>query len=184
MELGNLYIYTGPEKMKCLTLAEDSFAKAFPAKAKANDKVVWLLANEWLSTLGSSSRARCTFDLQLLKWSSVCCAGNPSEHTPAVEAGGWQMCCQTGLVALLFGSPGAPEIFEVRRIHHGKKKGRSRKKRWRKASGFNGVGDESNFLPLLSLEGVSQLSKNRLCHTVHSRNGSARELSVYWQDGN
>lgn len=39
MELGNLYIYTGPEKMQCLTLAEGSFAKAFPVKAKANAKL-------------------------------------------------------------------------------------------------------------------------------------------------
>lgn len=46
--------------------------------------------------------------------------GNPTKHTPAVEAGGWQMCCQTGLVALLLGSPLAPEIFDGRRIHHGK----------------------------------------------------------------
>lgn len=40
MELGNLYIYTGAEETKHLTLAEDSFAKAFPVKAKAKDKVV------------------------------------------------------------------------------------------------------------------------------------------------
>lgn len=46
MELGNLYIYTGPEKTKRLTLAEDSFAKAFRVKAKAGAKVVGLLADE------------------------------------------------------------------------------------------------------------------------------------------
>lgn len=47
MELGNIYIYTGPEQMKCLTLAEDSFAKKeILLKAKANGKVVRLLVNE------------------------------------------------------------------------------------------------------------------------------------------
>lgn len=46
MELGNLYIYTGPEKIKCLTLPESSFAKKFPVKAKANDEVVRRLINE------------------------------------------------------------------------------------------------------------------------------------------
>jgi len=34
MELGNPYIYTGPEKMKCLTLAEDSFTKNSQLKQK------------------------------------------------------------------------------------------------------------------------------------------------------
>lgn len=51
MELGNLYIYTGPEKTKCLTLAEDSFTKKIAVKAKANDKVLRLLVNEQLSML-------------------------------------------------------------------------------------------------------------------------------------
>lgn len=63
MELGNIYIYTGPEQMKCLTLAEDSFAKKeILLKAKANDKVVRLLVNEQPSVLRSSSlRAHLTW---------------------------------------------------------------------------------------------------------------------------
>lgn len=46
------------------------------------------------------------------------------------------------------------------------------------------MGDESNFFPPLSLEGISLASENRQCHTVHGRNANAMELSVYWQEGN
>lgn len=82
-----------------------------------------------------------------------------------------------GLVALLFGSPVAPETFDVRRIHNGKNKAENKKKeRWRKAVAWNAWETKVIFLPPLSLEGISQLSENRQCHTVHRRNANAREL--------
>lgn len=121
MELGNLYIYTGPEKTQCLTLAEGSFARAFPVKAEANAKLCGCWQIRALQA-GKLSRARGTFDLQPLQRPRLCCEGNPTQNTPAVQAGGCQMCCQTGLVALLFGSHVAPEVFDVRRIHNGKNK--------------------------------------------------------------
>lgn len=82
MELGNLSIYTGPEKMNRLTLAEDSLAGALPVKAKGSGKVVWVPAEEQLPTPGSPAGLG-TFDPQQCQPSSQLesgadrCAGRP-----------------------------------------------------------------------------------------------------------
>lgn len=67
------------------------------------------------------------------------------------------MCCQTGLMALLLGSSIIQEIFDVGRMHNGKKQSRNMKQRQRKVIAWN-RGDDSNLFLLLFLEETSQLS--------------------------
>lgn len=78
------------------------------------------------------------------------------KYSPAVEAGDWQMCCQTGLVALLFGSSVIQEILDVGRMHYGKEYSRNMKQRQRKA--IRGT-ERETFLLLLFSKGISQLLK-------------------------